>query len=210
MSGPHSEADLTHWISTLKIGDSRATEIIWTAYFEKVVRLAQFKLKGFTMRVVDEEDVAIAVMNSLFRSVREGQIRRLSDRTDLWRILVLMTTHKVIDQIRHTHRERRGSGLVRGDSAFAGLDHNGQNGINQVIGEEPSPEIIVTLAEQKQQLIEQLGDERLKTIAIAKFDGYTNEELAANQQCSIRTIERKVRLIRSLWAQYLQNSSQQD
>ena len=54
-------------------------------------------------------------------------------------------------------------------------------------------------AEQRQRLLDRLGDARLREIAAASLDGCANEEIAARIQCSLATVERKLKLIRSLW-----------
>ena len=44
-----------------------------------------------------------------------------------------------------------------------------------------------------------LLDEDLRVIAVAKMEDYTNQEIAENLDCSLATIDRRLRLIRSLW-----------
>lgn len=43
-------------------------------------------------------------------------------------------------------------------------------------------------------------DADLKTLAVWKMEGYTNEEIAVRWGCVLRTVERRLRVIRSLWA----------
>jgi DNA-directed RNA polymerase specialized sigma24 family protein len=47
-------------------------------------------------------------------------------------------------------------------------------------------------------LLAQLEPE-LQQVALAKMDGYNNDEIARQLDCSIRTIERRLHLIRSIW-----------
>jgi len=42
------------------------------------------------------------------------------------------------------------------------------------------------------------GGSRPRRVALAKMEGYTNDEIAAQLECAPRTVERKLRLIRSL------------
>ena len=49
-----------------------------------------------------------------------------------------------------------------------------------------------------------LGTSDLSTIPLRRFlrrMGYTNEEIAAQVGCGVRTVERRLRLIRSIWEQ---------
>ena len=71
--------------------------------------------------------------------------------------------------------------------------------LEQVLDDAPTPEFAALMAEQCRSLLERLDDPGLQTLAIAKMDGSTNEEIAAEQNCSVRTVERRLRLIRDIW-----------
>jgi DNA-directed RNA polymerase specialized sigma24 family protein len=55
---------------------------------------------------------------------------------------------------------------------------------------------VAQVAEECDRLLGALDDETLKSIAVWKIEGYTNEEIAANLGVVLRTVERKVRTIR--------------
>lgn len=67
----------------------------------------------------------------------------------------------------------------------------------QVAGREPSPEFAAMMAEQYVELLDRLGDETLRRVATMKLDGYTNEEIAEQLHCGLRTVERKLGVIRA-------------
>ena len=46
-----------------------------------------------------------------------------------------------------------------------------------------------------------LADDSLRQIARGKLEGYTNAELAAKLNLSLRAVERKLQLIRRLWSE---------
>jgi DNA-directed RNA polymerase specialized sigma24 family protein len=48
-------------------------------------------------------------------------------------------------------------------------------------------------------LLASLDDDTLKSIAVWKTEGYTNEEIAAQLGVVLRTVERKVHAIRKRW-----------
>ena len=50
-----------------------------------------------------------------------------------------------------------------------------------------------------EQLLDDLRDEELRAIALAKIAGSSNAEIAAQRNCSQRTIERRLKLIRDKW-----------
>jgi RNA polymerase sigma factor (sigma-70 family) len=57
------------------------------------------------------------------------------------------------------------------------------------------------MTEECERLLERLEDPELEALATAKLEGYTNEEIAQRLGCSVRTIERRLRLIRKKWQQ---------
>jgi DNA-directed RNA polymerase specialized sigma24 family protein len=194
------EGSVTHWFEQIRQGDSVAAQAVWERYFPELVRLAREKLRGTPRRVADEEDIAASVMESLFRAAQEGRFPDLADRHDLWRLLLRMTARKVVDLKRRGSRKRRGGGRVKGESALDGADSGGHlGGMADVIGDVPTPEFAAMMIEQCQRLLERLDDANLETLAVAKMEGYTNGEIARRLDCSVRTVERQLRLIRRKW-----------
>ena len=63
----------------------------------------------------------------------------------------------------------------------------------------PTPEETVVMAEEMARLLGRLPAD-IRVIAVWKFEGYTNEEIAAKLGYTVRTIERKVKLIRKRWS----------
>ncbi|MHC4405498.1 MAG: ECF-type sigma factor [Planctomycetota bacterium] len=114
----YGEGSVTHWFEQVREADSLAARALWERYFPRLVRRARKKLQESPRRAADEEDVAASVMESLFRAAEEGRFPDLADRDDLWRLLIRVTTQKVIDLKRHEARKRRGGGRVKGESAL--------------------------------------------------------------------------------------------
>jgi DNA-directed RNA polymerase specialized sigma24 family protein len=44
-----------------------------------------------------------------------------------------------------------------------------------------------------------LPNEELRSVALWKLEGYTNQEIAGKLGCVAGTVERKLRVIRSIW-----------
>ncbi len=197
MSG---EGSVTYWFEQVRKADSLAARAIWERYFPQLVRLARDKLHDSPRRAADEEDVASSVMESLFRAAEQGRLPDLADRDDLWRLLLKMTARKVVDLRRHEARQCRGGGRVRGESAFvAAGSADDAPGLAEVIGDGPTPEFALMMIEQYQRLLAELNDADLEALATAKLEGYTNEEIAGQLGCSVRTVERRLHLIRRKW-----------
>jgi DNA-directed RNA polymerase specialized sigma24 family protein len=200
MSEPGS---ITRCILGLREGQSQAAAELWDCYYARLVALARKKLKAAPRRVADEEDVVLSAFDSFCRGAEQGRFPDLADRDDLWQVLVMLTARKAANQLKFELRQRRGGGRVRGESAFLERlgDEAGVAAIDQVVGSEPTPQFAAQVAEQCQELLQQLDDPSLTAIALAKMEGYTNDEIAGRLRIQTRTIERKLRLIREIWSQ---------
>lgn len=193
---------VTLWIEGLKAGDSQAIENLWGRYFAKLVELARHKLEGSPRAAADEEDVALSAFNSFCLGVRRGQFPRLLDRGSLWTLLVSITAHKCVDQIRFENRKKR-----RGNQQPADRPRIDDETISKLITNQPTPEFAATLADQFQLLLARLNsadDPELTQIALAKMVGESTEDIAAQLGCVRRTVERKLSLIFRIWEQECQ------
>lgn len=187
------------WIVLLKQGDAASAEAVWQRYYQRLVRLARQKLLPGRRRVADEEDIVLSAFDSFFRGAQQQRFPRLEDRHDLWQLLLMLTVRKVSDQVRSERRQKRGGGQVRGESAF-GAQADAQRGRGfDALGKEPSPELAIEVADELEHLLGQLDDERSRAIALRKLQGQSNQQIAEELPCPLRTVERKLRLIRNLW-----------
>jgi DNA-directed RNA polymerase specialized sigma24 family protein len=191
-----ADGSVTWWIERLKNGDPAAAQKLWEGYFQRMVELARFRLQGMPRRAADEEDVALSAFDSFCRGAGAGRYPQLGDRNSLWPLLVAITGHKAIDRMRHERRLKRG-GPAPGPGSPAELEAD----LAQVIGREPTPDFALQVAEECQRLLDRLGDEVLRSVALWKMEGDTVEEIAARLGCVPRTVERKLRMIRELWEQ---------
>lgn len=191
--------DVSHWIDLIKKGDSIAANRIWKLYFDRLVRAVRHRLYGQNRAVSDEEDIVLSVFDSFYAAAEDGRFPDLSDRDDLWRLLITMSARKIIDKRRHDQRQRRGKGIT-----VRSLDsEKDDSGLIEVIGSEPSPEMVLMMQESVEQLFFHLGVGQLQDLAGAKLEGYSNAEIAERFGCSERTIERRLHLIREKLRQEL-------
>jgi DNA-directed RNA polymerase specialized sigma24 family protein len=196
-----SSQSVTHWIGQLKAGDRTAAQQLWQRYFRRLVGLARKKLRGRSLRAADEEDAALSAFDSFCRAAECGRFPQLSDRGGLWQLLVLLTARKALDLVAHERRKKRGGGAVLGESALLGPSSSREAGpgLEQVLGQEPSPEFAAQVAEECRLLLGRLGDAELRAIALWRMEGYTEDEIAAKLCCAPRTVRRRLHLIRSIW-----------
>jgi DNA-directed RNA polymerase specialized sigma24 family protein len=191
---------VTHWIARLKAGDPAAAQHLWENYFRRLVQRARQKLARAPRRAADEEDVALSAFDSLCRGAEHGRFPQLHDRDDLWQLLVVITDRKAIDLVHHERRARRGGGQVLDERALTGGDSSAEGSpLDQIEGPAPTPEFAAQLAEECQRLLQCLADDELRSVALWKMEGYTVEEIAAKLGCVPRTVDRRLRLIRSTW-----------
>ncbi len=187
-----SSKDVSHWIELIKDGDSVAANQIWAIYFERLVRSIRGRLQGQNRAVSDEEDIVLSVFDSFYDAAEKGRFPDLSDRDDLWRLLLRMSARKIVDKHRRDGRQRRGGNLQVHSLDQASEDDN----LIEAIGNEPSPEMVLMMEESVEQFFSHLGVGQLSDLAVAKLEGYSNAELAVRFSCSERTIERRLHLIR--------------
>ena len=197
MSSPGS---VTGWIAELKAGNRVAAQNLWERYYRRLVALAHNKLRN-RCRVADEEDVVLSAFAGFCRGVEQGRFPRLDDRDDLWKLLVVISMRKASDLVKRECRKKRGGGNVYPQSALPCTpDAQGvETELEQIVGEEPTPDFVAEVAEECQRLLESLGNGELQAIAVWKMEGYTNEEIAAKLGYVTVTIERRLRLIRTIW-----------
>jgi DNA-directed RNA polymerase specialized sigma24 family protein len=195
MSAPDS---VTNWLVLLKEGDPAAAQRLWERYFPRLVALARKRLRGARRREADEEDVALSALDSFCRGAAQGRFPRLGDRDDLWQLLVTISARKAVDLIDRQRRLKRGGGKVRGESGLDDPAQPGNRGIEQVVGDEPTPDFAAQVADECRRLLERLGDAELRDIAVCKMEGHTNEEIAGRLGCALATAERRLRVIRKL------------
>ena len=194
------DGSVTHWLGALKGGDAAAAQRLWERYFDRLVRLARAKLGAMPRGAADEEDVALSAFHSFCQGAARGRFPRLDDRDNLWRLLVTITARKALDQVRRQARQKRGGGRVLVGSAQAGGEDDADGaGLEQVEGREPTPQFAAMVADECRRLLAALDDETLRQVALLRMEGYSDEEIAARVDCSLRTVSRKLALIRKAW-----------
>jgi RNA polymerase sigma factor (sigma-70 family) len=193
-----SAGSVTAWIGRLKAGEAAAAQQLWERYFRRLVALARSKLQATPRRAADEEDVALSAFDSFCRAAQHGRFSRLTDRDDLWPLLVVLTLRKARRLARAERRRKRGGGAVLDEAALSG-PAGGEPAFDQVLAREPTPEFAAQVAEGCRALLDRLGDADLRAIALLKMENYTTEEIAARLGCVPRTVRRRLQRIRSIW-----------
>ncbi|MFI5459076.1 MAG: ECF-type sigma factor [Isosphaerales bacterium] len=198
-----SNGSITRWIADLKAGDLAAAQPLWERYFARMVDLARARLSASCRRdaASDEEDAALSAFDSLCAGLAQGRFPQLADRDDLWRLLVVITTRKVMAQARLQLRQKRGGGHVQLSSDLADSGSEDEDDIlARAVGSEPTPEFAAMVAEEYRRLLDRLGDDVLRQVAILRMEGVTTDAIAEQLGCSRRTVARQLALIRRILA----------
>ena len=197
---------ITRWFKGLREGEPAAVEAIWHRYYQRVLAVARRRLRGGPHQAVGEdEDVALSAFNGLAAGAAQGRFERLNDRADLWQILAAITVKKAINRRRWYDRRKRSGRRANGDGSKA-AGRPGREGpldpedlLARVVSKEPIPELAVMMREQLEHLLDALGDPTLRRIAEWRMQGASNAEIALRLGRAVRTVERKVELIRLIW-----------
>jgi RNA polymerase sigma factor (sigma-70 family) len=188
MVSPDAES-VTRLIRATQQGRESAVAPLLAVYFDRLVQLARKRLQNLPGMANYDEDLALRSFYSVYRRVGDKERPlQLTDRDDLWRLLATRTISRAIDLIR-----RHKPGEVPGH-----FDPE------QLLAREPTPDEVVATADECRRLLDLLDEPELQQIALWKVEGQTNDEIAARLNCVPRTVERKLRRIRALWKDELE------
>ena len=199
MQNPEN-GSVSRLITDLKNGDHEAARQIWQRYYENIVRLARSRMREVPRAMADEEDAALSILNSFFCGAAAGRFPILENREDLWRILMTITTRKAIKLAQYEGRLKRGGRKVLDEARMVAASMESNGALDQIPSREPSPEMAALVVDECQRLFDVLPDESLRMVAQFRLDGYTDAEIAKSMNCGLSTIERRVRTIRKVWA----------
>ena len=177
-----SDGSVTTLIKRLAAGDGDAAGPLWDLYFRRMVTLAAGRLPG---RKSDAEDVALSAFFQFCKAATDQRFARLAGRDDLWHLLVILTARKAIDWRKHYSAQKRGG--PTGELP------------DEVVSPDADPALAVVVSDEIRNLFEKLDSDELRDIAQLKLDGYTSEEIAARLNCTVRTVCRRLALIRDIW-----------
>ena len=172
---------------------------IWQMYSAHVMEYARQQLGSHPQRDADGEDVFLSAMASFYRGLAEQRFDVSDQDGDLWNLLCLIVRRTVSNRLRYHYADKRGQGTVRGDSVFARGGGKPGVGFDQVAAPDALPASAEELRTHCSELLELLNEKQLRLVALRKLEGFTNEEIAAELNCGLRSVERKLHRIRLCW-----------
>jgi DNA-directed RNA polymerase specialized sigma24 family protein len=188
-------SSVTTWLNLLKAGDEAAAEPLWRRYFSQLVELARQHLAGHVRGAADEEDVALAALADFCAGAAAGRFPRLSDRHDLWRLLLTITLRHARKVATHETRECRDSRRRQPLDLFDLPDAD----LGRLTAAAPDPALAAEVADELRHLLARLPNDAMRRVAQDQLAGYTAVEIARRLRCSLRTVERRSHRIRQLW-----------
>ncbi|MGO9466427.1 MAG: sigma-70 family RNA polymerase sigma factor [Isosphaeraceae bacterium] len=196
---------VTRLIELLRSDDSvvrdEAARRVWERYVPALLNLARHHLDHRLLHREDEEDVLQSMYASFCLRQQRGSFE-LFGRDDLWKLLVTVTLRKARNTARRHRQQARDYRRECAQPASPDSDANGWV-LEELDASEPTPDDAAALNEALENRLRALGDPVLRQIALRKLEGYTNKEIARElDDCTERTIERKLERIRARWARY--------
>ena len=173
-----------------RAGDQQAAGELFHRYASRLVALVRSKLSDRLVGRVDPEDVVQSAYRSFFIDTRDG-LYELGAGGDLWQLLVTITLHKLNDQVKRNTADKRTVGLQQNFGSEDSL-----NGLQAGVADNaPLPIEAIALVEQVEQLMARLPAPHQRMLE-KRLQGYTLDEIAAQMNCSQRTVIRALERIK--------------
>ena len=163
--------------------------------------LARSRIRKSCRQVADEEDIANDVFMDFYEDAKKGRFEELHHRDELWRLLLVITHHRAVDHARHFGRQKR----TPPEASLERLFDSSSSDFDALESREPPPELMTLVDDQIDLLLNQLRTDVLRQVALFYLEGQDSESISKRLQLSQRTVQRKIKLIRSKWAKELQS-----
>src|SRR5262245_8917411 len=179
-----AEDSCAELVARWKEGDEQAAAELVQRYTSRLVALARSRLTGSVAHQVDPEDLVQSAYRSFFSKARQAPIE-LDQNGDLWQLLVTITLHKLQNQMKRASAQKR---AAQKEQSFGSEDS--LLGIRALpLAEDPSPVEALALVELLEQVMRSLEPNE-RCMLEMRLQGYTLKEVAAELQCSERTVRR--------------------
>jgi RNA polymerase sigma-70 factor (ECF subfamily) len=176
-----------HLVARWQNGDQDAAEQLFQRYAHRLAALVRSRLSNRFAQRLDAEDVVQSAYRSFFGHVQEGRFA-IERGGDLWKLLVVVTLHKLQHQVRHNSAEKR-------DVVREQRDRTEDERFVDLIAQEPSPIEAVALADQLEEVMRRLDPLHRQMLEL-RLQGHDWAEIAAATQRTQRTVRRVLERIK--------------
>lgn len=188
----------------VQAGDEAASQEVFDRYVAQLVALTRRNLSHRLAKRVDPDDIVQSAYRSFFVNARDGRFE-IGKSGDLWRLLAAITINKLRRQVARNTSNKRDYRLEQ-----SGAPSNSMIGIvATVAGREPDPAEGAALSDEIAALLADLRSEQ-RIMLERRLQGYTHEEIAAELQCTDRTVRRFFERLRHQLKQSLLDSLSND
>ncbi len=197
---PAAELDdsITAWVQRLRQGDRAAGDRLDRRYRDELVRATRKRFANVISAAADEDDLVQSVFHAVWSSAVRGALTEIRDRDSFWGLLLTITRNKAISR----RRKERARQHVGGQADQFSQIGNGEIATAvETADTQLAAEIIAGLLEEQERLLLALNGDTERRIASYKLEGLSHPEIAARLGVSVRTVERKLALIREGWTQ---------
>ena len=170
--------DFDGLMARLRSGDDAAATAVFQRFVNRLIALAASRFEPWMRDHADVEGVVMSAYKSFFVRNARGEFD-LAGWDELWALLALITVRKCGKRRRSAHRAGM-HGISR-----AGAD----GGLAWLPDRSPTPDEAATFAEMVEQLFRAMKPDD-RPIVEQILMGYTAEEVAAQLDCSERTVRR--------------------
>jgi RNA polymerase sigma factor (sigma-70 family) len=197
-----AQGSVTRLIIDLRSDDPRVREVaarlVWGRYFRELLALARSHLSARIRSREDEEDVLQSMYKSFCIRQRRGDFD-LANRDELWNLLVRITLRTARNVATRHLQGKRDVRREEAEEADRSAEDAPGTILDQIDSDGPTPAEAALLNDALEHRFRKLSDPGLRQIALWKLEGYTNAEIAAQLDCTLRTVERKLERIRAYW-----------
>jgi RNA polymerase sigma-70 factor, ECF subfamily len=173
-------------------GDQDAARQLYLRYAKRLNRLVEKQCSVGLARRAGIEDIVQSVFGSFFRRIRRGSYD-VPDGDDLWKLLLVITLHKIRKRAAYHHAAKRDAHRTTGgEAARRQLEF-------QLDGGQSQDGYFVLVVEE---ILEQLAPQARDMVRL-RIDGYEVAEVAHKLGRSRRTVERTLQEIRLKMGQLL-------
>ncbi|MEZ6143508.1 MAG: sigma-70 family RNA polymerase sigma factor [Zavarzinella sp.] len=190
MDSSHS---ITNWIRDWQQGDPKAAENLWQRFSRRVEGMAKSKLQQVPGRFGDQADLAQEVFAAVFTGIQQDRFQQLHSRDDLWQILAMVTARRAANLWRKANAANE-----LGESACSTTDE--QVRVLECVAEQSDEQLSESLGFASMELLEKL-EPKLRHVALMRWRGYSNQEIADELGRSVKSVERYLAMIRMQWTE---------
>ena len=179
--------------------DEDACRELWDAVYSRLLIIVRSRLAGQHRRAADEEDIALSTIHCFVQAAEAGRLNSVQGRDDLWRVLITIMLRKAGALMQRQTADKRGGGLVRGDSVFESWNNDPHGGFDRLPDLGDPNRFVDELLGECRERMESLPDSTLQKIALRRMEGFEVSEIATELGVAAATVKRKLARIRQLW-----------